>query len=649
MNTLDYFFKANLYGLLFAGCYYLLLRRHTFLHLNRAYLLVSALLTLTLPLVSLTPAETAVLPVAVPVGVITLPVMAAAPVVVSQDVSEPDRDRLPQLLYALVALAFLVRMGWRVWQINRLISRSARRQYQNFTLVFAATDTVATFSFCRYIVLSPADVDNALVLQHEQVHVRQWHSADVLGMAVLRALFWAVPVLWLLDRALRQVHEFLADQGTVQQVTQPVEYTQFLVDYAFGIRPEPLTNGFFNPTLLKQRIQMLHRQATTRWALGKYMLLLPLSLALLAMTAVPHELETLVQQATEKTITVKGRVTSAADGKPLSGVDIVVRGKRQGASTDANGRYVIQVASTESLVFGFKGFRTDTWQLGALANETKKGVLMLNAHLQPVLEDELPAMGATADYRAVNPNPAMPVKPLLTSIVKDGETYTATSEPATFPTGIPGLMNYVAHNLRYPAKARAAGIEGDVYVLFTISPSGKVTDARVNKTITAPGGGCQEEAVRVVSQMPGWIPATQQGRPVAVRYQIPIRFTPEQTSKTRKTPQATPADTLPAKRTLWHPAGDFPGFSLITGQSRDRYALPLPDSLRLFARPATIRISSVLKGDPQWVVDGVNVDNIDDLKPDQIETITVIKDTPSTAVYGEKGKNGVILVKTKKP
>jgi len=68
MNALDYLLKANLYGLLFAGCY-LLLRRHTFLLLNRLYLLLAVVLTLTLPLLSLTPEETAQLPVAVPMGV----------------------------------------------------------------------------------------------------------------------------------------------------------------------------------------------------------------------------------------------------------------------------------------------------------------------------------------------------------------------------------------------------------------------------------------------------------------------------------------------------------------------------------------------------------------------------------------------------
>ena len=87
MNTLDYLLKANLYGLLFVRCYWLLLRRHTFFSLNRAYLLVSVVLSLSLPLVSL-PAQTVEtipqlsLPTAVPRGEVGLPEtsIAASPV-----------------------------------------------------------------------------------------------------------------------------------------------------------------------------------------------------------------------------------------------------------------------------------------------------------------------------------------------------------------------------------------------------------------------------------------------------------------------------------------------------------------------------------------------------------------------------------------
>lgn len=652
MNALDYLLKANLYGLLFAGCYVLLLRRHTFLLLNRAYLLLAVVLTLTLPLLSLTPEETAQLPVAVPVGVLTLPSTSAYDAVtipVPDEPSGPDWMQVAVMAYGLIALGLLTRLSWRIYRIYQLIRRSVRQSYGCYTLVLPTDANIATFSFFRYIVLSPADAGNSLVLRHEQVHARQWHSADVIGLAIVRALAWGCPVLWLFNWALRQVHEFLADRYAIEQVTQPSEYARFLVDYAFGLRPEPLTNGFFNPTLLRQRIQMLHRQATTRWALGKYLLLLPLSLLLVAMTSVPHELKALVQQATGQRIVVKGRLTSAADGKALPGADIYVKGKQSGTSTDAKGMYAINVATDESLVFSYEGFRTDIVALGGLASKLKNGVLVLNPRLQPTQEDELPAMGATADYKAVKPNPAMPLKTVPYSVVKNGETYTATSEQATFPTGIPGLMNYVAHNLRYPAKTKASGIEGDVYVLFTVSPSGKVTNARVNKAIDSPGGGCREEAVRVVSKMPDWLPAKQQGRPVAARYQIPIRFALDHTAKTSTTPQAVPTDSVPKSGKLWRPSGDYPSHST----NKNRYGLPLPDSLRLFPdSKVTVRISTLSQPEPLYVIDGVILEkgNIRDVfKPELIENVSVLKGDAATGAYGEKGKNGVIEITTKKP
>ncbi len=649
MNALDYLLKANLYGLLFAGCYFLLLRRHTFLLLNRAYLLLAVVLTLTLPLLSLTPEETAQLPVVVPVGVLTLPVASAYTSVampVPDEPSSPDWTQLVVIAYGLIALGLLMRLGRRVYRIHQLIRRSVRQSYGRYTLVLPTDASSVTFSFFRYIVLSPADAGNSLVLRHEQVHARQWHSADVIGLAIVRALAWGCPVLWLFNRALRQVHEFLADRYAIEQVTQPTEYARFLVDYAFGLRPEPLTNGFFNPTLLKQRIQMLQRQATTRWALGKYLVLLPLSLLLVAMTSVPHELKALVQQVTDQRIVVKGRVTSAVDGKVLPGADIYVKGEQSGTSTKVNGMYAINVAADESLVFSYEGFQTDIVALGSLAKTIKNGVLVLSPRLRPTPEDELPAMGATADYKAVKPNPAMPLSTVPRSIVKNGETYTATSEKATFPTGISGLMNYVAHNLRYPAKAKAAGIEGDVYVLFTVSPSGKVVDARVNKAIASPGGGCREEAVRVVSKMPNWIPARQQGRPVAARYQLPIRFALDHTAKMPKTPQAVPTDSVPRSGKLWAPSGNYPSYST----NKDRCSLPLPDSLRLFPHSkATVHFSNLSQSEPLYVVDGVAVETIKSLNPKSIESINVLKDGAATVIYGEKGKNGVIEITTKKP
>ncbi|ADB42147.1 TonB family protein [Spirosoma linguale] len=541
MNALDYLLKANLYGLLFASCYWLLLRRHTFFGLNRAYLLASVVLSLTLPLVTLPTKTVETLPV--PVGVMSLPVttVSVATVDTNQPESGPDWEQLALWGYGLVALALLVRLGVRTGRLLRLIRQSPRQVQDGYVLVQPNDPTLPTFSFFNYVILNPADKDNALILRHELVHVRQWHSADVLGLGIVQAVFWACPALLLIARLLRQVHEFLADQPATQQT----EYARFLVAYSFGAHPalggpDTLTNSFFNPSLLKQRIIMLQQKATTRWALGKYVLVLPLAFGLLAMTTAREEITAAVDSFQDEEITVTGKVTSSVDGKPLPGASVVIVNTRKGTNTTATGEFTLtNVPKNGSLAFSFIGYRTDVLSLDAFKSRTKNNQLSLSPKLTPTLQDELPPMGATAAYKAIKPNPAMPIRTPPSSETINGEVYTAVEEPAVFPTGIPGLMQYVAHTLRYPAKAKASGIQGDVYVIFTVLPTGGIGDVKINKNIKRIGGGCEEEAIRIVSQMPKWIPAKQNNKPVSNRYQLPIRFELEKKTDDKRTGQVS--------------------------------------------------------------------------------------------------------------
>lgn len=550
MNALDYILKANLYGLLFVSCYWLLLRRHTFFTLNRAYLLASVILSLILPLTSL-PAQTVEADWPVPVGVIALPVTAIATMPVE---TGPDWEQIALLAYGFIAFALLLRLAIRVGRLLRFIQKSPRQVYDDYVLIQAPMSSgseasTPTFSFFRYLVLSPEDVHNELILRHELVHIRQGHSVDVLALALLRAVFWVSPSLWLIDRMLRQVHEFLADK----QASHPTVYARFLVEYAFGNQTDTLTKGFFNPSLLKQRILMLHQRATNRWALGKYVLVLPLAFGLLAMTTAREEIAAVVGQVTEETITVSGRVTNV-DGKALPGANVVIANTGEGTPTDQNGFYKLEnVSVSATLAYSHIGYRTDILLLKALSHRAQKNQLTLSPRLTPNLQDELPPMGASAVYKAIKLNPAMPVRTPPTSDTVHGKVLTAVEEPAVFPTGIIGLMQYVAQNLRYPTKAKATDIQGDVYVMFTIQPTGTIGDVKVNKNIKRLGGGCEEEAIRVVSQMPKWIPATQNGKTVAVRYQIPIQFSLEK-KEDKRTGQVDPAIFKPTGSLI----GEFP-------------------------------------------------------------------------------------------
>ena len=90
-----------------------------------------------------------------------------------------------------------------------------------------------------------------------------------------------------------------------------------------------------------------------------------------------------------------------------------------------------------------------------------------------------------------------------------------------FPGGEQAMMDYVSKNVVYPNEAQEKGISGRVLVSFVIEKDGSISEAKVVKGI---GGGCDEEAVRVVKAMPKWKPGKDKGKPVRVSYMMPFTF-----------------------------------------------------------------------------------------------------------------------------
>lgn len=90
-----------------------------------------------------------------------------------------------------------------------------------------------------------------------------------------------------------------------------------------------------------------------------------------------------------------------------------------------------------------------------------------------------------------------------------------------FPGGMDSMYAYIQKNLVYPEKAKAEGIEGRVFITFTIEKDGSVSNVKILRGI---GGGCDEAAKEVVEKMPKWKPGTQRGKPVRVQFNLPIKF-----------------------------------------------------------------------------------------------------------------------------
>ena len=99
--------------------------------------------------------------------------------------------------------------------------------------------------------------------------------------------------------------------------------------------------------------------------------------------------------------------------------------------------------------------------------------------------------------------------------------FTVVENDPEFPGGMEALYKYLAQNIKYPALARDNGITGRVYVTFVVERDGSIANPKVLKDI---GGGCGQEAIRVVKSMPRWTPGKQRGKAVRVQFNLPVNF-----------------------------------------------------------------------------------------------------------------------------
>jgi len=113
-------------------------------------------------------------------------------------------------------------------------------------------------------------------------------------------------------------------------------------------------------------------------------------------------------------------------------------------------------------------------------------------------------------------------RPPQEETIIEPEIFLIVEEQPEFPGGDVARNNYFANQIKYPQQAKEDGIQGIVYIGFVVEPDGSVSNVSILRGI---GGGCDEEAVRVVKQMPAWKPGKQRNMPVRVRFTLPVRFT----------------------------------------------------------------------------------------------------------------------------
>lgn len=221
--------------------------------------------------------------------------------------------------------------------------------------------------------------------------------------------------------------------------------------------------------------------------------------------------------------------------------------------------------------------------------------------------DNLVAMGERTVAEPVTGNVVTTVKP--DTVVCGKKNDKVFCEPAEtmpeFPGGQMAFIEYLAKNVKYPESEVNSGVDARVVVTFTVNKDGSISDAKVAKS---QGEAFDSEALRIVNGMPNWTPATRVGKPVTAKYTIPVRFSTKGIGKTVKSVQTVDL-----------------GTEKQTSTKREHFS----------------------SKDFVVVVDGKVVENLDALKPSDIQSVDVKKDEETMKKYNANGKQGVMIVKTK--
>jgi TonB-dependent SusC/RagA subfamily outer membrane receptor len=264
-----YLLKANLAVVVFYLGYRLLLRKLTFYYLNRFYLLFALFFAIGYPMVDIRSWLVAQPKISGEIGSII-----------------PDWQQIPADTFSLwpyVTVLFWLGAGWFVlrlvvrlgslWRIHRR-SIAANWRLFRYRQVF---DQVLPFSFWRNIYLNVHNHGDELgeIFEHEQIHVNELHTVDVLASEICSIVCWFNPAAWLIRNAIHENLEFITDRRVLQTGMDKRIYQYSLLKVGQHAAANPALANSFNFKSLKRRIMMMNKRSSSRLQLGKYVFAIP--------------------------------------------------------------------------------------------------------------------------------------------------------------------------------------------------------------------------------------------------------------------------------------------------------------------------------------------------------------------------------------
>ena len=537
---LIYDLKVAVLIAVFYFCYRLLMERETMHRLNRIVLLSSILLSLVLPLCVITLHKT--IEVA-PMRVVDHPELVITELgsVSSEEstIQSLETNRMgfaeklfqPSVIFAIFTIGLLCRLLYiakSYRQLRRMIKDSEQHSLEDGVTMAVVDLPVAPFSWMHTIVLSRIDYEecNPSILAHERGHIRLHHSWDIVFVEVLTALQWFNPVVWLLRRDLRTIHEYEADASVLSSGSDVSQYIQLLMRKAMGTKACTLANGINNSTI-KKRINMMLVNKSPRHNALKLLALLPIVGITLALNAETVTDVVYKNDEPQKQVPVKkGKKDTTIKTNANQGIQVI----EVSEASDKEKTYETTVKETEPNVAVIilntkkKGEEPLLIVDGKIATIEQVRALPRDAVAKVATMREKTAIksyGEKAKYGALIITTVKHQEEIDNEPLSQPDVFDKVDEMPHFPDGMAGLMQYLSTNVRYPKDAKESGTQGSVIVSFIVEKDGSISNAKVTKPTYS---SLDEEALRVVSAMPKWVPGKQNGEAVRVKYAVPVSF-----------------------------------------------------------------------------------------------------------------------------
>ena len=539
---LIYDLKVAVLIAVFYFCYRLLMERETMHRLNRIVLLSSILLSLALPLCVVTlhktieveQIKTAERPelVITDLGASTIDAVQIAPEKSWMDIINYLFQ--PSVIFTFFLIGLVCRLLYianSYRHLRRMIKDSEQYPLEDGVTLVVVDLPVAPFSWMRTIVLSRIDYEerNPSILAHERGHILLHHSWDIVFVEVLTALQWFNPVVWLLRRDLRTIHEYEADASVLSSGSDVSQYIQLLMRKATGTKACILANGINNSTTKKRINMMLVNKSPRRNSL-KLLALLPIVGVTLALNAETVTDVVYKNDEPQKQVPVKkGKKDATIKTNANQGIQVIeVIEAPEAADQEKTYETTVNQEELQNVAVIVYDSKPEGEKPMLIVDDKKATIEQVRAIPRDSVA-RMAVMRKEAAIKSYGPDAKNGVIIITTQrrqeeIDKEPvmpDVFDRAEEMPQFPGGHMGLIQYLSSNIRYPEDAKKTGAQGRVVVSFIVEKDGTISDAKVTKHVNPL---LDEEALRMVNAMPKWTPGKVNGKPERIKYSIPINF-----------------------------------------------------------------------------------------------------------------------------